>query len=302
MSIHLARCTTRASSMMTMTTRPRVPTARRVDATRASSRTRALDHKSSESSFADAVAGEWIGHCASFDPLTGDASSLPSHLIPDAFREWGMEVKDWQSQCSTTTRDDGTLYVKDARFVPVVGCEADASTVESYERDTIVVASASTEAWGGYSACYEDEKGAETVTHCVVVADATPAPIRVRMKHRADGFGVVRIWREALDEPFCDGGSLASSCGGNSAVAKFAEYPPDAADVVARVDAAFTLPPNAIALPAGIWFTVTADETNGSYASTLGYAHEATGTHVISSRARATADESAAVASLERRH
>ena len=91
--------------------------ARGVDAKRASPNTRALDHTST---FADAVAGEWIGHCASFDPRTGNASSLPSHLVPDAFREWGMEIKDWQSQCSTTTRADGNaLYVKDARFVLV---------------------------------------------------------------------------------------------------------------------------------------------------------------------------------------
>ena len=296
MSVHRARATT--PSFPTHSSILRGGRARGVDAKRASPNTRALEHTST---FADAVAGEWIGHCASFDPRTGNASSLPSHLVPDAFREWGMEIKDWQSQCSTTPRADGNaLYVKDARFVPVVGCEADASTVESYERDDIVVDEASIEEGGGYSACYEDEKGTETVTHCVVVPNATPAPIRVRMKHRADGFGVVRIWRESFDEPFSDGASLASSCGGNSATAKFAEYPPDAVDVVARVDAAFTLPTDAVALPAGIWFTLTANDTDGSYASTLGYAHEATGTHVVSVRARASASAES-TASFERR-
>ena len=224
-------------------------------------------------------------------------------MVPDAFREWGMDIKDWQSQCSTTVRDaaSGTeLYCKDARFVPVVGCEADASTVESFERDAIAIERVAVEAGarGGYSACYEDQKGVEIVQHCVV-NDALDPPIRVRMKHRADGCGAVRVWREAMDEPFCDGGSLASSCGGNSAVAKFAEYPRDAADVVARVDADFTLPTNATQLPVGIWFSIVVEE-DGSYASQLGYADEKTASHVASARARSGLDESSVVVRFHR--
>ena len=97
-----------------------------------------------------------------------------------------------------------------------------------------------------------------------------------------------------MDEPFCDGGSLASSCGGNSAVAKFVEYPRDAADVVARVDADFTLPTNATQLPVGIWFSIVVEE-DGSYASQLGYADEKTASHVASARSRSGRDESSVV-------
>ena len=45
---------------------------------------------------------------------------------------------------------------------------------------------------------------------------------------------------------------------------------------------------------------MTANDTDGSYASTLGYAHEATGTHVVSARARASA-AAESTASFERR-
>ena len=112
--------------------------ARAIARRRHRTRARATTTTAEVDAFAREISGEWIGHCASFDPISGEPSSLPSSMVPDAFREWGMDIKDWQSQCSTTVRDaaSGTeLYCKDARFVPVVGCEADASTVESFERD-----------------------------------------------------------------------------------------------------------------------------------------------------------------------
>lgn len=285
------------------TLRPQVALARLANA-RASARRVAVARATSFDPPAEAlraldaeVCFEWIGHYASFDARTGDAEPLPSYVVPSAFREWGVEVRDWQSQCSS--RVSGTrLYTKDARFVPVVGCEADASTVESREVDFIEINPRDVSE-GSYSACYVDQKGMETVTHCVVTRAGTEPRIRVRMKHRADGVGAVRIWREAIDDEFTDGGVLASSCGGCSSVAKFAEGPRDARDVVARVDPDFTLPENAVALPAGIWFTLSVSP-DGSYASELGYAHEPSKQHIRSARSRVGADESAAVAAIHR--
>ena len=28
---------------------------------------------------------------------------LPEHYVPEAYREWGVELFDWQTQCSCTT-------------------------------------------------------------------------------------------------------------------------------------------------------------------------------------------------------
>ena len=36
---------------------------------------------------------------------------------------------DWQSQCAMEVTDERGVYAKELRFLPTVGCEADASTV-----------------------------------------------------------------------------------------------------------------------------------------------------------------------------
>jgi hypothetical protein len=82
-------------------------------------------------------------------------------------------------------------------------------------------------------------------------------------------------------------------------VAKFAEYPRDAAEVVARVDADFTLPANATQLPVGIWFSIVVQE-DGSYASQLGFADEKTASHVASARSRSGRDESSVTVHFHR--
>ena len=184
--------------------------ARAIARRRHRTRARATTTTAEVDAFAREISGEWIGHCASFDPISGEPSSLPSSMVPDAFREWGMDIKDWQSQCSTTVRDaaSGTeLYCKDARFVPVVGCEADASTVESFERDAIAIERVAVEAGarGGYSACYEDQKGVDSVQHCAV-NDARDPPNRVRPKQRAGGGGAGRVARDWVGDTACGGG------------------------------------------------------------------------------------------------
>jgi hypothetical protein len=44
--------------------------------------------------------GEWEGVTASFTP-DGSPQQLPEHYVPGDFREWGVELWDWQSQCSS---------------------------------------------------------------------------------------------------------------------------------------------------------------------------------------------------------
>lgn len=78
-------------------------------------------------SFANNVSGEWEGVTATFTPR-GEPEQLPEHYVPSAFREWGVELWDWQSQCSSTVSTDGSKQLKSTvrRLMPTVGCEADA--------------------------------------------------------------------------------------------------------------------------------------------------------------------------------
>ena len=43
--------------------------------------------------------GEWEGVTATFSP-TGEPQQLPEQYVPGAFRDWGVELYDWQSQVS----------------------------------------------------------------------------------------------------------------------------------------------------------------------------------------------------------
>lgn len=75
----------------------------------------------------------------------GAPQPLPDRYVPGAFREWGVELSDWQTQCSSlcgrpTPHAAGgagpgpagpgsaprTLHHSIKRLMPTVGCEADA--------------------------------------------------------------------------------------------------------------------------------------------------------------------------------
>lgn len=57
------------------------------------------------------LTGEWEGVTATFTP-SGDPEQLPERYVPGAFRDWGVELWDWQSQCSSTVTDDGSRQLK----------------------------------------------------------------------------------------------------------------------------------------------------------------------------------------------
>lgn len=75
--------------------------------------------------FAKCISGEWDGYAAEFSNV-GEPSELPSDVVPDAFREWEVQLFDWQTQCPTISNE--FLHYKLIRLLPTVGCEADAST------------------------------------------------------------------------------------------------------------------------------------------------------------------------------
>jgi hypothetical protein len=73
-------------------------------------------------------AGEWEAVTATFD-RDGVPQQLPDRFVPSAFREWGVELCDWQSQCSMLCSADSSelrLQYRLRRMMPTVGCEADA--------------------------------------------------------------------------------------------------------------------------------------------------------------------------------
>jgi len=74
--------------------------------------------------FAEAASGEWEGATSTFS-ADGDVRELPRNFVPEAYREWGIEIVDW-THMSSSLADDSGLLISVKRFMPTVGCEADA--------------------------------------------------------------------------------------------------------------------------------------------------------------------------------
>lgn len=133
--------------------------------------------------FAALVSGEWDGFGADFT-AGGDPVELPANVVPDAFREWEIQVFDWQTQCPTLA-DPATpraLHYRLVRLLPTVGCEADAATVHTSHQRHASSASAFAyhAATGAYVAAWP--KGPATVLeveHCVVRPDDPEVRVRV---------------------------------------------------------------------------------------------------------------------------
>lgn len=86
------------------------------------------------SEFSAQASGEWDGYGADFD-VEGKPIGLPESVIPSAFKEWGIDVYDWQTQAPTIANVDGfpKFYTRTVKLLPTVGCEADAATLYSVE-------------------------------------------------------------------------------------------------------------------------------------------------------------------------
>ena len=72
-----------------------------------------------QSILAQQVEGEYEGVSATFMP-DGIPEELPPHLVPEAYREWGVQVHDWQTQCSAGAAADKLHYTL-KRLMPTVG-------------------------------------------------------------------------------------------------------------------------------------------------------------------------------------
>ncbi|KAG0477550.1 hypothetical protein HPP92_012269 [Vanilla planifolia] len=78
--------------------------------------------------FAKRVSGEWNGFGADFT-AEGNPVELPESVVPEDFREWEVQVYDWQTQCPTLASESTVplLFYKLIKLFPTVGCEADAA-------------------------------------------------------------------------------------------------------------------------------------------------------------------------------
>jgi len=128
------------------------------------------------------VSGEWDGFGADFT-AAGDPVELPENVVPEAYREWGVQVLDWQTQCPTLADPAApcALHYRLVRLLPTVGCEADAATVHtSHQRHAASAAAFAYAAGGSYVATWpRGPAPVLEVEHCVVRPGSAEARVRV---------------------------------------------------------------------------------------------------------------------------
>ena len=75
--------------------------------------------------FSAAAGGHWRGVQATFSGA-GEPQELPAIYVPEAFREWGDGLYDWQTHCSVACGDPPACGVDIVvrRLVPLAACES----------------------------------------------------------------------------------------------------------------------------------------------------------------------------------
>jgi hypothetical protein len=176
-------------------------------------------------------AGEWEGHLVDFvidENSMPIAQKLPSHVIPPAYGDWEVDVYDWQTQCAMVVMNDlGDLRFKDMKFIPVAGCEVDASVIHEQIDSEYTEVDHFGDVFGDFN-----WHGRESVTHVMCrqggtfngYRDSEPF-IRVRITQNREKKNEIKVWREAYYEKYTNGASLVASCGGTKNTMKYGEYP-----------------------------------------------------------------------------
>ncbi|CAN1139414.1 hypothetical protein LINPERPRIM_LOCUS24063 [Linum perenne] len=166
--------------------------------------------------FSDRVSGEWDGFGADFTPQ-GTPIELPESVVPQAYRDWEVQVHDWQTQCPTLARPDPTslLSYTTVKLLPTVGCEADAAT--RYSNEQRLVSSASAFAYhssGSYVAVWPSGEKLE-LEHCLVNPQDRESRVRIllTLRNNSDDDATIslvgiRAFREQWYGPFRNGDQL----------------------------------------------------------------------------------------------
>ncbi|KAL8267965.1 hypothetical protein R6Q59_001763 [Mikania micrantha] len=173
------------------------------------------------SEFAGNVSGEWDGFGADFS-IDGKPIELPENVVPDAYREWEVQVFDWQTQCPTLAQpDNGSAMYKLVRLLPTVGCEADAATRFSVDERIIggednMVSSFAYQSSGCYTAVWSTKKLESSIVleleHCLIDPRDKESRVRVIQIVGVDGNKLVlkniKVFVEQWYGPFRNGEQL----------------------------------------------------------------------------------------------
>ncbi|XP_042470532.1 uncharacterized protein LOC122052864 [Zingiber officinale] len=183
--------------------------------------------------FAQRVSGEWDGFGADFTS-EGVPVELPENVVPDAFREWDVQVFDWQTQCPTLADEKGffLLTYKMIRLLPTVGCEADAATRYSVEERIVGGPDNQTSAFafdssGSFVAVWAlDGLGGQKIIeleHCLVDPRDKEVRMRViqvvRVEEGAMRLEKIKVFSEHWDGPFRNGELMGGCAIGETAFA-----------------------------------------------------------------------------------
>ncbi|KAG2483482.1 hypothetical protein HYH03_017664 [Edaphochlamys debaryana] len=256
--------------------------------------TAAVGYEETWREFVSKVEGEWEGVTVAFD-AAGSPQQLPDLYVPGAYKEWGVELWDWQSQ-SSTIADPGpgpdarrvrNLYRK---LMPRVGCEADAIAFLEDSKDiwkdneSLVQPVTPT---GGFLSAPPRLGDGRTKLEACLAPQGTEGRQRIRVivqlmqhwEHKGWEMTSVEVTRETYDGAFNGGIELCGCAGGAMPFAKDPATTPDqlggawrpvAAHVYARNGAgqlelqhqgAASVPrPTAapVLLPAGVWAACSA--------------------------------------------
>lgn len=168
--------------------------------------------------FAKSVSGEWFGYECAFTVPHGKPMNIPERFVPDEFREWGVEIKGFDSLSSTNYTSDGTVLVKRTRALPSVGCEADAVVPEVSEqsfstrdRDSINCGFPD----GSFSFGPASVKKGVPQRWSIALVNPKENRSRVRVEFGPlfDRRGSVTVFIEDWDSPFRNG-EVLPGCGG----------------------------------------------------------------------------------------
>ncbi|CAI9104831.1 OLC1v1003598C1 [Oldenlandia corymbosa var. corymbosa] len=170
-------------------------------------------------SFAEKVSGEWDGYGADFTN-SGEPIQLPESVVPEAFREWDVQVFDWQTQCPTLAppqpHSHFDFHYRLIALLPTVGCEADAATTYStlLRHIDTSLAFGYLPATGSYVAVWPVQPQLIELEHCLV----DPADVHSRVRviqvlrvlpdHRGLELEAIKVFSEQWYGPFRNGDQL----------------------------------------------------------------------------------------------
>mmetsp|Transcript_36386 Transcript_36386/g.102786 ORF Transcript_36386/g.102786 Transcript_36386/m.102786 type:complete len:364 (-) Transcript_36386:111-1202(-) len=177
--------------------------------------------------FASRVSGEWEGSTSSFSQ-DGSVKSLPENYVPGAYKDWGVEVVDWTHMSSAIASETG-LVTSVKRFMPVVGCEADA--VAYVEDSTESLRSEEGLKWEAKTITEEGsysigprilaQEGDALMKHRIEACLAGPDGWRVRMVYDLQRKDAMSPWKvlnlDVFKEEYVgeyEGGTDLRACGG----------------------------------------------------------------------------------------